>query len=70
MHKIIIGRSILKILEGIPRNEAINLRIGMEYLLVSYTRSSNSFVEPDLEDDLLEQVPSASLDELAQQNLE
>ena len=62
MHKIIIGRPILKILEGVPQNEAINLRIGKKYILVSYTRLSNTFVEPDLEDD--------PLDELAQPNLE
>jgi hypothetical protein len=69
-HSIIIGRPIMKILEQSPRRPELELRIGDDFLPVSYFRTENTPVEAEPTPDLLEEVMAASLAELAQPNFE
>jgi hypothetical protein len=60
----------MKILEKVPRVQELELKVGKEYVPVQLSQAINTHVEPELEDDPKEQVMSATLDSLAQPNLE
>jgi hypothetical protein len=60
----------MKILEKVPRVQELELKVGKEYVPVQLSQAINTHVEPELEADPKEQVMSATLDSLAQPNLE
>jgi hypothetical protein len=60
----------MKILEEPPRKPELELKIGNDFLPVSYLRTENTPVEAEPKLDLLEEVMVASLAELAQPNFE
>jgi hypothetical protein len=60
----------MKILEQSPRKPELELRIGDDFIPVSYLRTKNTLVEAKPKPDLLEKVMAASLVELAQPNFE
>jgi hypothetical protein len=60
----------MKILEQSPRKPELELKIGNDFLSVSYLRVENTLVKAEPKPDLLEEVMAASLAELAQPNFE
>jgi hypothetical protein len=57
-------------LEKVQRDQELELKVGKEYMPVQLSRDINTHVEPELEVDPIEQVMSATLEGLAQPNLE
>jgi hypothetical protein len=60
-HNIIIGRPIMKILEKVPRDQELELKVGKEYMPVQLSRVIKTHAEPEPEADPIEQVMSASV---------
>jgi hypothetical protein len=60
----------MKSLEQSPRKPELEVKIGDDFLPVSYLRTENTPVEVEPKPDLLEEVMAASLVELAQPNFE
>jgi hypothetical protein len=58
---IIIGRPIMKILEKVPRDQELELKVGKEYVPVQLSRAINTRVELEPGADPIEQVMSASV---------
>jgi hypothetical protein len=58
-HNTIIGRPIMKILEKVPRDQELELKVGKEYVPIQLSRAINTRVEPEA--DPIEQVMSASV---------
>jgi hypothetical protein len=49
----------MKILEKVPRDQELELKVGKEYVPVQLSRAINTLVEPEPEADPMEQVMSA-----------
>jgi hypothetical protein len=60
----------MKILEKVPRDQALELKVRKEYVPIQLSRAMNTHVELKPEADPIEQVISATLESLAQPNLE
>jgi hypothetical protein len=68
-HNIIIRRPILEILEKVPRDQELELKVGKKYMLVQRSRAIKTRVEPEPEADPIEQVMSASVQIYPARNL-
>jgi hypothetical protein len=69
-HPIIIGRPIMNFFEKVPWNEWLELKIGKEYLHVSFSQSLNTRVESTPEPNPIEEVMLTTLVDMAQPSFE